>query len=107
MKAVVLYFNRNSGEGMVQGLDDCQGTAMVYACNIPGKKTWYPETACVFYVEGQIIDFEMNDHFVVPVTPGIFDEEKWNSLDHDRLAFKCDENGKATNGLFGKGAGLW
>lgn len=86
---------------MIEGLDGCRGFREIYACNIPGKKTWFAETACVFYVEGQIIDFDIKEGgFIVPTTPGIFDAEKWNSLDQDRLAFKCDENGKAINGLF-------
>ncbi len=33
-------------------------------------------------------------------SPGIFDEDKWNSLDQNSLAFRCDDSGKALNGLF-------
>lgn len=102
MKAVVLWFNRNSGEGMIRGLDGCEGTAFLFACNIPGKKTWYPETACVYYVEGEVIDITVTEEgrFIAPITPGIFDKEKWDKLDQSKLAFKCDNNGKALNGLF-------
>jgi hypothetical protein len=76
-------------------------TAFIYACNIPGKKTWYPETACMYFNEGQEIEVIQDANgFIIPQTPGIFDESKWNGLDQSRLAFKCDENGKATTGLF-------
>jgi hypothetical protein len=101
IECVVLWFNRTSGEGMVQGIGGgpCRE---IYASNIPGKKTWYPQTACVYYGEGQIIEVDVTEkgRFIVPRTPGIFDEEKWNSLDHDRLAFRCDDKGEAINGLF-------
>lgn len=78
----------------------------IYACNIQGKKTWYPETACVYYTEGQNVDVELVVFsgfklFVNGLTPGHFDKQRWESLDQSRLAFKCDENGKAINGLFG------
>lgn len=102
MKAVVLFFDRSRGEGMIKGLDGCSGIREIYACNIPGKKTWYPETACVFYIEGEIIDITVTNEgrFIVPTTPGIFDKEKWNKLDQTKLAFKCDDSGKAINGFF-------
>lgn len=78
----------------------------LYACNIQGKKTWYPETACVYYKTGQVIDVELKVFhgftlFVCGLTPGHFDRAHWERLDQSKLAFKCDENGKALNGLFG------
>jgi hypothetical protein len=95
----VIWFNRKSGEGMVK--DSAGHTAMFYACNIPGKKTWFPETACMYFNEDQEIEVIQDENgFILPQTPGIFDEAKWNSLDQSRLAFKCDENGKAITGLF-------
>ena len=92
-----------------EGLVKIHGTDLmlqtIYACNINGKKTWYPKTACVYYTEGQEVDVELKVFsnfklFVNGLTPGHFDSERWNSLDQSRLAFKCDENGKAINGLF-------
>lgn len=101
-KAKVLYFDRLSGEGMIQAENQ---VFVLYACNIEGKKTWYPETACVYYVKDQEIDVELKwDNyacFAIGLTQGTVDQEKWNRLDQSRLAFKCDESGKAVNGLFG------
>jgi hypothetical protein len=103
-KATVVCWNGCDGLVKIHGTDLMLQT--LYACNIKGTKTWYPETACVYYNEGQEIDVELSVFsgfklFVNGVTPGHFDEEKWNRLDKSRLAFKCDENGKALNDLFG------
>jgi hypothetical protein len=77
----------------------------IYACNIKGKKTWYPETACVFYEKGQIVDVEIHvthgfDRFVIGLTPGHLDTEHWNRIKDSSLAFRCDDEGKAVTGLF-------
>lgn len=76
----------------------------VYSCNIKGAKTWYPNTACMYLIKGETITLnlvDMGNHLTCRVTSGgHFDEAKWNSLDQSKLAFKCDENGKALNGLF-------
>lgn len=102
-KAKVLSFNKSSGEGLVK-LVDFSGVYDIYACNIPGKRTWYANTACMYYDEGQTIEVEATDEGLLKcLTPGIFDKEKWDSLDHSRLAFKCDENGDAVNGLLPPG----
>lgn len=98
----VRWFDKRDGEGMVSGE---AGTFYINAAGIPGKKTWYGSTACVFYTEGQIIEAEIvEEHdrggYLRLITPGTFDQVKWDSLDHDRLAFRCDENGNALNGLF-------
>lgn len=79
----------------------------IYACNIQGKKTWYPETACVYYNTGDVVDVEIQvthgfERFVIGLTPGILDEEHWNRIKDQSLAFRCDENGNAVTGLFAK-----
>ncbi len=106
-KAVVVVGGPNSTEFYVKGLND-EGSFWIYACNIPGKKTWYQDTACVYYDNGQEVevrfDIQYGATFCVGVTPGTVNEEKWASLDQSRLAFKCDESGKPTTGLFAKGA---
>ena len=103
-KATVIY-----ATGTVFGvrLHDAEeiGLREIYACNIKETKTWYSETACVFYTEGQVVDVEIKVFsnfklFICGLTPGHFDAEKWNSLNQSKLAFKCDENGRAINGLF-------
>lgn len=101
-KATVRWFNRSSGEGMVRIVDEDgeMHTAVLYACNIPGKKTWFENTACVYYEEGQEIEVYISHGMVVGITPGIPDTKKWNSLDHSRLAFVCNDAGEAINGLF-------
>lgn len=77
----------------------------VYACNINGKKTWYPETACVYYETGQIVEVELHAYinfklFVVGLTPGHLDVEHWNRIKDRSLAFRCNEQGEAITGLF-------
>jgi hypothetical protein len=103
-KAEVLWFDKLSGEGMVRGLDG-EGTFALYACNIKGKRTWYETTACVYHEAGQVIDLEVmvfysSNALAVSHTQGTFDANKWNSLDQSKLAFKCNEDGQAVNGLF-------
>lgn len=102
-KATVVSWSGSEGLVEIHGTDLMFQT--VYACNIAGKKTWYPETACVYYKVGETVDVEFEAFgdfklFVCGLTPGHFDAERWDSLDKSRLAFKCDENGNAINGLF-------
>ena len=100
IECYVVWFDRLSGDGIVRCLASDR-RADIFACNIKGKRTWFPETACVYYGVGQIVQVQQDSNgFVIGVTPGEFDAEKWNRLDHDRLAFKCDTDGNATNGLF-------
>jgi len=94
----------NRSEGLVK-INETGDILPLYACNIKGTKTWYPETACVYYDDGQVVDVQLKvfsggQIFVNGIPPGHFDAERWNSLDQSRLAFKCDENGEALNGLF-------
>jgi len=103
-KATVISWSGSEGLVQIHGADLMLQT--IYACNIKGKRTWYPETACVYYSEGQVINVRLDVFsgfklFVIGLTQGTFDEAKWNSLDHSRLAFKCNEAGEAINGLFG------
>jgi hypothetical protein len=104
-KAQVVWFDRVSGEAWVRGLGDDSDVSMpLYACNIPGKRTWYPETACVYFERDATIDVEIHPSLgcslLVAHTPGIQDDAKWNGLDQSKLAFRCDESGNAINGLF-------
>jgi hypothetical protein len=107
--AKITAWDRLRGEGLVH-VPAVNATFEIYACNIPGRKTWYPETACVFYERGQSVEIKFDVHltrtFVLGVTPGTVDQERWDALDQSRLAFKCDESGQPVNGLFAKGAGL-
>lgn len=103
LEAKVSWFDKSRGEGFVK-IESLDLLIPVYACNIKGKKTWYPETACVFLNKEETVTVKLIDlgHLSCEVLGGSihFDTEKWNSLDRSKLAFKCDENGKATNGLF-------
>lgn len=96
-----MWFDKLAGDGVARSLDG-QGTYRISACGIPGKKTWYDHTACVFYEKGAEIELELLDEppYARCLTPGVFDKAKWDGLDHDRLAFRCDEDGKALCGLF-------
>lgn len=102
-KARVKYFCRLSGDGAVELMDQ-DTTLPIYACNIKGKRTWYPETACVYYDKGQVIDvivkFDEYACFVIGETQGTLDTEKWARLDQDSLAFRCNDDGEAITGLF-------
>lgn len=100
MKATIQSFDKTRGQGYLTLADG--SLYIIYASNMKGKKTWCPETACVFYEPGQKIKYKIeHDRFVIGLTPAHVDHDKWNSLDQSRLAFKCNENGKAINGLFG------
>lgn len=103
LKATVRWFDKSSGEGMIRTEDGQCG--FINAAGIPGRRTWFPHTACVLYKADQSIDvfYDEGINMWCPVTKGHFDEEKWNSLDQSRLAFKCDDNGDAINGLFSRG----
>jgi hypothetical protein len=77
----------------------------IYACNIAGKRTWYPETACVYYEPGEVVDVELKvfsgfQLFVCGITPGHFDAKHWDLIKDKGLAFRCDEEGNAVTGLF-------
>jgi len=105
-EAEVRWFDKLTGEGMVRLLgDDYSGQSLtIYACNINGKKTWFPETACVSYGKGQAIQVEVSYDkyatFVTGLTQGTLDVEGWENLKHQDLAFRCDDDGNATTGLF-------
>lgn len=104
-KATVISWSGTEGLVKIHGTDLMLQT--IYACNIAGKRTWYPETACVSYTEGQQIDVRLDVFaggklFVVGLTQGTFDADQWARLDQDKLAFKCNEQGEAINGLFGQ-----
>jgi hypothetical protein len=86
----------------VEGLDYLQ---KIYACNIVGKRTWYPETACVYYKSGEIVDVELKvcggfNLFVCGITPGHLDTEHWDRIKDEKLAFRCNELGETVTGLF-------
>lgn len=100
--AKVLWFNILSGKGMIL----VSGMRLpIYSCNIPGRKTWYPETACVFYDDNQLVEvklsiFSLNNVMARGVTPGYLDIDKWDRIKEDNLAFRCNEKGEAITGLF-------
>lgn len=100
-KAKVTWF-RGDG-GYVEGLNG-EGKWWLWACNISGKKTWFPETACVYHEVGTIIDAEVIPSFgnslLVCHTPGTLDTEKWNKIKDQGLPFQCDDDGKAITGIF-------
>jgi hypothetical protein len=103
-KATVIYWSGSEGLVKIEGVDLMLQT--IYACNIKGAKTWYPETACVSYTKGQAIDVTLKVFtggvlFVCGNTPGILDQERWDRIKDTNLAFRCDDNGVALNGLFG------
>ena len=105
LNAIVCWFDKMSGQGTVKitGKNNQTVKATIFACNISGKKTLFPETASVYYSEGQKIQVELsfygNTIFVIGLTNGDIDTEKWNSLDQKNLSFKVNNDG-TTSGLF-------
>lgn len=105
LSARVCWFNILQGQGMV----DVDGHRLViYACNIKGRKTWYPETACTFYEDGETVEVRIECSFggrvdVIGLTPGYIDNVKWDSIKDQELAFRCNEDGQAVTGLFSQG----
>lgn len=104
--ATVRWFDNMSGQGMVEIDEDL--SLPIYACNIRGKKTWFPETACVYYKAKQIVEIEIDVHaysavFAKGITPGHFDSEGWDRIKNQDLAFRCNDAGEAINGLFSQG----
>jgi len=104
-KAKVRLFDKLTGEGIVR-LTSGQHQDLsltIYACNIEGKKTWFPETACVYYDKNQEIEVEVKwdkyKTFVIGLTPGTLDQEAWDNIKGQNLAFRCDEDGEAVTGL--------
>ena len=100
-KATVRWFNALSGEGMIR-LES--GVSLpIFACNIQGRRTLFPGTACVSYEKGQevtvLVEQDAFCCFVHGLTPGRFDAEKWNSYNKEDLAFTVDEKGEITSGL--------
>ncbi len=103
-KATVRWFDNTSGEGAVTIDEDL--TLTIYACNIKGRKTWYPHTACIYYSPGQIVDIKVDCHsrrtlFAIGETEGTFDSEGWDRIKDKNLAFRCDSDGSAITGLLG------
>lgn len=101
LEAKVSWFSYDTGYVKIESLDLL---LPVYACNIKGAKTWYEQTACTFLKKDETVLVQLIDlgHMSVKVVGGSihFDQAKWDSLDQAKLAFKCNENGKATSGLF-------
>lgn len=99
--AIVSWFNQVTGQGYVE-IPKLNQKMPIFACNIKGKKTWYENTACVYYDKGQTVWVRfVHPHFIEGLTQGTIDVQKWLSFDRDKLTFKCDSEGKTINGLFG------
>jgi hypothetical protein len=104
LEGKVVWFSRFSGEGSIY-IKSIDCSFPVYACNLKGKKTWFAETACVYLEEDQCVRIDKLAEVARGLTPIIsdgvkFDAEKWDRLKDRDLAFKCDESGNATTGLF-------
>lgn len=101
VEAKVVWFNRRDGEGLARSKDG-ENPIRLGAGGIPGRRTWFNHTACVYYKPGQVITVETLDlkPYYRCLTAGTFDKTKWDSLDHERLAFRCNADGEAVTGLF-------
>jgi cold shock CspA family protein len=99
---IVRWFDANSGKGMIEAVNGAKFP--LYACDAVGAKTWYADTACIKFEEGQSVVFDLADmgEYITAsnVQGGTLDEEKWNSLDQSKLAFKVGDDGKLKSGLF-------
>jgi len=87
----------------ILGADDL-GLRTIYACNIKGAKTWYPETACTYYETDQEIEVELKvfsnfSLLIIGLTPGLLDEAHWNRIKtHHSSSEASLETGKANTG---------
>lgn len=102
-KATVDWFNNMSGMGMLTVNNSLR--LPIYACAIKGRKTWFAETACVYYKPGQIVEIKvtvgaLRDLMAEGLTAGHLDVEGWNNIKDRNLAFRCNDSGEAINGLF-------
>lgn len=107
-KAKVKWFDKKSGKGSITTSEG--GFYILNACNIKGAKTGFNHTACVYYTEGQEIEIELTGDVYIAgpcgpkgLTQGFFDSVQWSKLDHNSLAFKKNDKGEFTNGLFAEG----
>ncbi len=101
VRTTVTWFDKSSGEGFVH----LEGYPyIIYACNIKGKKTWFSETACVYYTENQEIDIKIDEAygeiFIIGLTPGTVDIEKWERIKDSKLISKCNDRDEPITGLF-------
>ena len=98
-KATVISGGKGNTEFLVRCIDTDK-LYWVYACNIKGAKTMYPETACVYLNEGDIVEVQLTvftkQTFASVITQGRLDNERWNRLDHSKLAFKYNDDGSTT-----------
>jgi len=99
----VRFFNKSKGSGYVY-IESLDLNIEIFASNIQGKKTWFPETACVSYEENEIIECHLSGSYnhllLVGDTVGQLDVGHWELIKDSGLAFKCDSEGKALNGIF-------
>lgn len=98
--ATILHYDNNCGEGMaeVHGV----GTVSIYGCNAFNALTAYSETACITMKKGEVFSCKlanMGTHLTCKDFIGTFDQQRSDSLDHSKLAFK-KSNGKLVSGLF-------
>lgn len=105
LKGTVRWFDRIRGEGFIR-IPELGTSVVVYACNLKGAKTGFPETACTYLVEGEdvVVDYvhESCGAIIKENTQGIHsDKDQWDSLDQNKLAFKCDDDGNFINDLLG------
>lgn len=99
--AVVTSWNPVEGRGWVK-IAQWDQVMPIYACNIEGKRSWWPEHACVSYERGQHVRVQFKEpHFVIGLTPGTFNAEQFASQDRSRMTFNVNEAGQVTSGLFG------
>jgi hypothetical protein len=84
--AEVRWFDRSSGVGVVH-IPELGSSWTLYACNIAGARTYYPETASVYYDKGQQIDvkidYYVDESLVCGTTPGTLDTTKWDAIEHN------------------------
>jgi hypothetical protein len=98
----VRWFDKLRGEGLIR-IKSTGISVPIYSCNLPGAKTLFPETACVYLKRDEEISI---DHIhescgaIVTSSDNIhFDAETWDRIKDQNLAFKCNDDG-TTTGLF-------
>jgi len=98
--ARIRYFDNTRGEGLAEVFG--YGLVPIYGCNAHNSLTGYAETSCITMKDGELFSCKLADmgtHVTCTDFTGTFDQERSNSLDHSKLAFKR-KDGKFINGLF-------
>jgi hypothetical protein len=108
LEGEVTDFDMDTGEGWIKLKD--LGSFTVYACNLKGRKSWWPHLACTYLEVGQKVTVDRLAETAGGLTCVVskdvkFDPEKWDSIDRKDCSFTEQDDG-FMSGLLAKGESL-